>query len=200
MRRPAGLALIVLGGVLLSFAGARYALGAARQDEARRAWDQGEAQAAVEAAREGAFGRAVEGRLTEGAPVARLQIPRLGVDEIVVEGVSDGALNTGPGHYRGSALPGERGNSIISAHRDRHFSGLDGLRVGDTITTQTRHKSHTWVVSSRRIVDRAAPALFRTDEPTLTLTTCWPIRFLGTAPDRLIVTAIPIQTSVKPAG
>jgi hypothetical protein len=69
--------------------------------------------------------------------VARLLIPRLGLDEIVLEGVDDFALNAGPGHLPGSAFPGEAGNSIISAHRDRHFAGLGAIEPGDTVVTES---------------------------------------------------------------
>jgi sortase A len=133
-----------------------------------------------------------------GAPVARLRIPRIGLDAIVLEGVEDSELNAGPGHLPGSALPGEPGNAVISAHRDRHFSRLGELQVGDTITTETG-QSVAWVIVRRRVVGEAAPALFSTPDATLTLTTCWPIRYLGTAPDRLLLTARPITASGGPA-
>src|SRR5207248_7934855 len=121
--------------------------------------------------------------------VDRLIIDRLGVDEIVVEGVDDDELNAGPGHYPGSAFPGDRGNAVISAHRDRHFSHLDAIQVGDTMQTESGSHSTTWIVVGKRVVGKDEAALFPTSEPTLTLTTCWPIRFVGPAPDRLIVTA-----------
>lgn len=124
-----------------------------------------------------------------GTPIARLVIPSIGLDEVVLEGVTDEALNGGPGHLPGSALPGELGNSVISAHRDRHFSKLGEVEIGDTITTVSRQQQVKWVVTGRKVVGREAPALFQTAEATLTLTTCWPIRYLGTAPDRLILTA-----------
>jgi len=94
----------------------------------------------------------------------------------------------------GSALPGHRGNAIISAHRDRHFKRFDELAIGDTIATESDRSRTTWVVVARRIVDKDAPALLRERDATLTLTTCWPIRYLGTAPERLIITAKPVRT------
>jgi sortase A len=129
-----------------------------------------------------------------GTPVARLQIPRIDLDEIVVEGVGDDELNAGPGHLPGSVLPGMKGNAVISAHRDRHFSRLDELRLGDTIRTETGHSSGSWVIVGRRIVEHETPALFVSNETLLTLTTCWPVRFFGSAPDRLILSAKPIAS------
>jgi sortase A len=135
------------------------------------------------------------GRVAVGAPVARLRIPRIRLDEIVVEGVGDDELSAGPGHLPGSALPGMSGNAVISAHRDRHFSRLDELQLGDTIRTETDQSSKAWVVVSRRIVGRDKPALFKANEPLLTLTTCWPVRYFGDAPDRLILSAKPVEAS-----
>jgi sortase A len=128
-----------------------------------------------------------------GAPVARIVAPTIGLDAIVLEGVDDDALNAGPGHLPGSAMPGERGNSVVSAHRDRHFNHIDGLAVGDTLITETGMRQTTWVVVTRRVVDKDSRVLFRASEPTLTLTTCWPMRYLGPAPERLIITARPVR-------
>jgi sortase A len=184
--------LCLAGGLLLSFAGGRYAMGAVAQDDARRAWDAASAHAAVSAANALAL-RDRSGAVVAGAPVARLVIPRIGLDEIVLEGVDDNSMNGGPGHLPGSPLPGETGNSVVSAHRDRHFRRLDALAVGDTILTEAASRSQVWVIVSRRIVDKDAPALFRSKDARLTLTTCWPIRYLGSAPDRLILTAKPVK-------
>jgi sortase A len=190
-RRVAGMTLFVAGGLMFSFAGGKYALGAAAQDDARRHWDEAEARAAVNVARAKAIGDRSHTVLVEGEPVARLVIPKIGLDEIVLEGISDDALNGGPGHFPGSPLPGRPGNAIISAHRDRHFRKLDDLEVGDTLTTEAGSAMARWVIVSKRVVDKDAPALFPSKRQRLTLTTCWPIRYIGSAPDRLIVTAEP---------
>jgi sortase A len=193
VRRRIGQALIVVGTLLLSFAGARYAHGALRQDAARRAWEASQAKSAFDVANASVDVRNLGVPWAIGSPIARLSIPVLGLDEIVIEGVGSEELNAGPGHLPGSVLPGERGNAVISAHRDRHFSTLGALRVGDEITTETRPARRVkWVVIARRVVRSHEPALFATADPTLTLTTCWPIRYVGTAPDRLVITAKPV--------
>lgn len=190
MRRRLGLLLVVLGALGLSAVGATYMQGHLARAEARSAWELLEARGAVATLHAGLdAGVHGPGQLAEGAPVARLRIPRIGLDEIVVEGVGNRELNAGPGHLPGSVLPGSRGNSIISAHRDRHFSSLGDLAVGDTIHTATQQHDATWVVTGRKVVGRRAPVLRSTPDATLTLTTCWPLRYFGTAPDRLIVTA-----------
>ena len=135
---------------------------------------------------------AMSGReIRRGTPVARLLIPSIDLDEIVMEGVGPVELNGGPGHFPGSVLPGEPGNSILSAHRDRHFRRVGELGIGARFRTETRKGAIEWVVTERRIVSRDTPALFDESEATLTLTTCWPIRYFGPAPDRLLIVAKP---------
>ena len=191
-RRFAGLALCGAGVLLLSFVATRLAAGNYRASQARAAWDAADAERQVALARARAGSPIAPAEVVTGAPVARLAIPRIGLDEIIVEGVGDDELNAGPGHLPGSVLPGMNGNAIISAHRDRHFHRLGELQLGDTISTESAQSAGLWVVVSRRVVGSATPALFDTSTPTLTLTTCWPIRYLGTAPDRLIITARPL--------
>ena len=188
MRRLTGALLTAVGALLLIVVVATQATAALSRDRARAEWAAEEARLAAESAR---APRLDESRPTaRGAAVGRLLIPSIGLDEVMVEGVEERQLVAGPGHLPGSALPGEQGNAIVSAHRDRHFRALDELAVGDTIVTQTRHHRVVWRVAERRVVTAAAPVLRRSDSARLTLTTCWPVRFLGPAPDRLIVTAV----------
>jgi LPXTG-site transpeptidase (sortase) family protein len=136
---------------------------------------------------------ATSGReIRRGTPVARLVIPSIDLDEIVTEGVGPVELNGGPGHFPGSVLPGDLGNAIVSAHRDRHFRRVGELTVGTHFRTDTHSRSVEWVVTERRIVSRDTPALFDEPDATLTLTTCWPIRYFGPAPDRLLIIAKPV--------
>jgi sortase A len=186
----------VVGGSLLSYGLARYAAGSLRADAARRIWNEQMASARVEELRRNAF--AFESQAPyplSGAPMARLEIPRIGLDDIVLEGVDDEALNAGPGHLPGSAIPGDSGNAVISAHRDRHFRRMGEVQLGDTIITETRDARIVWVVAARRVVGASTPALFRSATPILTLTTCWPLQLVGSAPDRLLITARAVSTS-----
>lgn len=200
LRRLVGYALFCAGGVTAAFAGGRYAVGAWQRQDARRVWNEAEAQAVVALARRTAtMHEASVTAVVPGAPVARLLIPRLGLDEIVLEGVDDDALNAGPGHLPGSAYPGDPGNSVISAHRDRHFARLGEIRLGDTLVTESGAHRRRWVVVSRRVIGADAPALFHTQDATLTLTTCWPIRLMGTAPERLLVTAKSVASPKTPS-
>jgi sortase A len=194
-RLAAGIALVVAGSALVAWAGNAYARGWLAQERARTLWDQRLAHAEVERGRALA-GAASASEPAEGTPVARLTIRKIDLDDIVLEGVTASALNGGPGHLPGSSLPGVAGNSVISAHRDRHFRRLGELAVGDTIGTQTLTDSVMWRVVSRKVVNREAPAIHREEGEVLTLTTCWPMGYLGGAPDRLILRAVPIGTRV----
>lgn len=195
IRRRVGLALYAGGGLLASFACGRYAVGMVQADHARAMWDEAQARYTVVLAEADYDHRGRAESVATGEPVARLIIPSIGLDEIVLEGVDRDELNAGPGHLPGSAFPGEPGNSIVSAHRDRHFRHLDQLEVGDTIRTESGIHNVTWRIISKRVVTKESPALFSATHATLTLTTCWPIRYLGPAPDRLIITAEPVSRS-----
>jgi sortase A len=159
-------------------------------ENARDAWNSAQSKATAALAPR----RTVVAQIEDGAPVARLTIPSIDLDEIVLEG-SD-ALNAGPGHLSGSVLPGQAGNAIISGERDRHFSHLDAVSAGDTIFTETGLARDAWIVVAKRIVARDDRGVVRTADTTLTLTTSWPIRFVGPAPERLVVTAIRVGRSV----
>ena len=190
-RRAASTALIVCGALLLIGSATSVARGAIARDAARARWVEIEAERAVAGARVSTGGaRWSEAR---GTPVARVTVPRLGLDEVVVEGVGDEELRAGPGHMIGSALPGDSGTSVISAHRDRHFHALGGIARGDTVVTESASGTVVWTVSRIRVVHADDSALEARTTPTLMLTTCWPIRYVGPAPDRLIVEAMPTR-------
>jgi len=133
-----------------------------------------------------------------GNGIAMIRIPRLGKDYryVIVEGVEPRDLRKGPGHYPGSAMPGQIGNFVVSGHRTTYsapFNGLDRLRDGDRILIDTRTAQYVYKVTGRRVVkptavEVTAPVPFRPGaKPTerlITLTTCHP-KF--SAAKRLIV-------------
>ncbi len=139
-------------------------------------------------------------RVPSGAPVVRVIIPAIRLDEVVVEGLSDKDLWAGPGHMPGTVFPGQTGNSVISAHRDRHFHRLDDLRVGDMIETQTPMLSVMWRITQRRVVGKDERVIFESRTPLLTLTTCWPTRYVGPSPDRLLLSAEPVSMRERETG
>ena len=186
MMRVVGMLLITTGLLLTAGVGWRYMQGARARAEARESW--------ARLVSEPAAGASQELRSLPGQPVARVIFPRLGIDEVVLEGVTATELNAAPGHHPRTPLPGRAGNSVISAHRDRHFFPLGRAEVGDTIVTETLGDGQLrWRIVGRRITAADSAFVLPTETPMLTLTTCWPIRHLGPAPDRLILTAEPID-------
>jgi len=124
-------------------------------------------------------------------PFTRLVIPKLGVDAVVVEGVDAASLRRGPGHYPGTALPGERGNVGIAGHRTtwgRWFRNLHQLEPGDIILLVTRTATYWYCVTGKWVTHAYDWSVVEpTPAPALTLTTCEPP---GQAKQRLIVRAV----------
>ena len=110
------------------------------------------------------------------ATIARLIAPAQGADLLVLAGASGRTLAFGPGHHDGSALPGESGNAVISAHRDTHFRFLRDVAVGDTLIVEgATGKRFSFRVRAIDIADERDLRLPRLPpEPTLTLVTCYP--------------------------
>lgn len=129
--------------------------------------------------------------LREGEPLTRIEIPKIGVDTIVVQGTSPSALRAGAGHYPNTPLPGQKGNVAIAGHRTtygRPFNKIDLLRTGDKIILTTPVGRYTYAVSRPpwvtdpwdwSVVDKSKDHL-------LTLTACHP---KGSAKQRLVVRA-----------
>ncbi len=128
--------------------------------------------------------------IEDGDPVARLEIPRIGVDHIVVAGVSKRDLQKGPGHYPDTPLPGQLGNSAIAGHRTTYgqpFYDIDQLEPGDDLIVTTLTGRYVYVVTGQQIVAPSDYEVVATVDPTvanLTLTSCHP-RF--TAQQRIVV-------------
>ncbi len=103
--------------------------------------------------------------LAMGAPVALLEIPRLALREVVVEGTSAKTMMSGPGHRRDTPLPGQVGTSVLAGRRaafGRAFRSIDQLRAGDKITVTTGQGSNSFaVLGVRRAGDPVPPALAR---------------------------------------
>jgi sortase A len=138
----------------------------------------------------------------EGHALARLLIPRIGVDVMVVEGVTLDDLAKGPGHYRETPLPGALGSTAIAGHRtgwSAPFYNLDHVRTGDTVTLVTKAGRYVYRVTGRTIVKPSAVWVLDGNPKSrahysLTLTTCTP-RF--TARDRLVIWADLVRSSAR---
>lgn len=126
----------------------------------------------------------------EGSVVASLAIPRLGLSTVVVEGVADSDLKLAPGHIEGAAEPGESGNIGIAGHRDTFFRPLRSIHKDDVIELTTLHEDDWYRVDFTQVVKPDdVQVLSRTSGDTLTLVTCYPFYYVGSAPNRFIVRA-----------
>ena len=131
-------------------------------------------------------------RLGSPMPLAVLEIPRLGLRVAVLEGTDEVTLNRGLGHIGGTPLPGQGGNVGISGHRDGFFRCLKDIRVGDRIRLVLPAEAEVYeVVGTRVVAPTEVSVLAPTPGPTLTLVTCYPFYYVGSAPERFIVTAGP---------
>ncbi len=125
-----------------------------------------------------------------GERLARLVIPRLNIKAVVVEGVGDEELRLAVGHVPGTGLPGREGNIALAAHRDTFFRGLGKLQAGDVIRLTTLTGDHEYEVEWTKVV--APKDVWVMDDvggQVLTLITCFPFHYVGSAPDRYIVRA-----------
>ena len=122
--------------------------------------------------------------------ISRLEIPSLDLSVMVLEGADEPDLLLGVGRVPGTALPGEEGNVALAGHRDTFFRRLRKIQKNDNITLTTVQGTYRYQVESTRIT---APddvkVLKPVGGPILTLITCYPFDYLGSAPERFVVRA-----------
>jgi len=125
-----------------------------------------------------------------GSVFGLVEIPTLHLAAVVFEGSSDDVLDRGVGHLIESGALAGIGNVVLAGHRDTFFRPLRDIRIGDRIKVKTVSAQRTYLVESTKIVTPDdVGVLDRTREPVLTLITCYPFRYVGSAPDRFIVRA-----------
>ena len=125
-----------------------------------------------------------------GDVIGSLWIPRLKRTIDIVEGTGTKELKKGVGHYVGSVLPGVSDNSVLAGHRDSVFRNLGDVKLGDLMTVRTDYGVFVYEVHKIRIVKADdKTVIVPTADAVLTLSTCYPFRFVGNAPKRYIVQA-----------
>ncbi|MCB1561288.1 MAG: class GN sortase [Xanthomonadales bacterium] len=125
-------------------------------------------------------------------PVARLSVPRLAVDQIVLAGDAGRVLAFGPGWAEASATPGSHGHSVISGHRDNHFAFLRLINEGDRVLVETAEGQRAYRVTAQQVVDSRKQRIALDGGDTMTLVTCWPFDSITAGgPKRYVVTAVP---------
>jgi sortase A len=130
--------------------------------------------------------------------LGRLRIPRLHVAAMVREGADSGTLRTAIGHIPGTALPGRAGNVGLAGHRDTFFRALRNIEKDDTIDFETDSGTYRYAVQSTKIVSpRDVSVLAAAGGRTLTLVTCYPFYYVGSAPKRFIVRAVQVTPAAS---
>jgi sortase A len=136
----------------------------------------------------------------EGDLVGRLEIPRVRLSVMVVEGDDDETLQIAAGHLPDTPWPWQIGNSAIAGHRDTFFRPLKNVRVHDAIRLVTLQGTLDYTVTSTRIVDADdLSVLDASRSSVLTLVTCYPFGLVGSAPQRFVVRGVRVKPAV-PAG
>ncbi len=174
--------LLGFGGWQLGAAGYIHAKAWLAQELLSRAWADTLAGTVAESAGDDGADGGAGGELhkpwpwADTGPVARLRVPDLGVDQIVLAGASGRTLAFGPGHLDQTAAPGAAGHSVISGHRDTHFAFLRDLTPAMKLQVQRSDGGwRSYQVRGSEVIDsRRARLSLAVDRPALTLVTCWP--------------------------
>src|SRR5215813_541181 len=185
-KRKMSVILIFVGAILLAYVGSEYASMYNEQRSLHQQWAEQQSSA---------VGSAPE-PVSSHDGLTRVSIPKIDLDVIVVEGTSHKALRLGPGHLKGTPVPGETGNSVISAHRDTFFRNIYELQNGDEIKVRRDGHTYTFQVTGKKIVPpNDLSVIKKTSETRLTLITCYPIYYVGPAPKRLVVFSKLVDTA-----
>jgi len=129
-----------------------------------------------------------------------LEIPKIGLTAPVEQGTDDPVLNVAVGHITGSVWPGDNGNAVLEAHDVSYFVNLAQLSAADVVRYVTPCITYAFTVQSHAVVREGTP-VYNTNNPTMTLVTCWPTNALWFTPDRYLVSATLVSSSItKPAG
>lgn len=197
-----GIVLFVVGAALFVGSGLLYWQGISAVEERTGRSDTGEefSSSGLEDLRlgesrvagEGERGESVEveAKVAVGEEIGEVYFPVLKVGMPVFHGVSEDELVKGVGHVPGSRFPGEGGNIVLSGHRDTVFRRLGELKVGDKVVLGFEGREYIYKVAKVRVVDKEDTSVVvpRARE-VLTITTCYPFRFIGSAPERYVVEA-----------
>ena len=131
--------------------------------------------------------------------IGRIEIPRLLLSVVVVEGVDKTTLRRAVGHIPGTAMPGEAGNVGLAGHRDTFFRPLKDSKIKDQIQFSTLKGNFKYEVQSLRVVEpNNVGVLASSGENMLTMVTCYPFYYVGPAPKRWIVRARQVSPQTAP--
>lgn len=133
-----------------------------------------------------------------GDLMGELYIPKIEATLPIYHGTDEDELEKGVGHYAGSVLPGEKDNSVLSGHRDTIFRDLGEVGQGDLLIAKTEAGTFTYKVRKVRIVDADdRTVIVPKPKATLTVTTCYPFSYIGSAPERYVLVADLLKTKMN---
>ena len=141
-----------------------------------------------------------EPALKAGTRIGVLEIPRLKYSEVVAEGDSPVTLKKAIGHLSDTPLPWQSGNAVLAGHRDTHFRALKQIAIGDRLRLRTERGVFEYRVDDKLIVTPTDLSVLGGKDGRLTLVTCYPFTYVGTAPQRFVVTAIKTETGQRVEG
>jgi sortase A len=125
-----------------------------------------------------------------GGALGRIEVARIGLAALILEGTDGRTLRRAVGHIAGTSLPGQQGNVAIAGHRDTFFRALRNIHNDDEITLTTLDGTYRYLVDSTQVVaPEDTQVLDDSGDTILTLVTCYPFYFVGPAPKRFIVRA-----------
>ncbi|MBU5348718.1 class D sortase [Paenibacillus lautus] len=128
--------------------------------------------------------------------IGMLQIPKLEAELPIIEGTDEEMLERGVGHYSGTAFPMDNEQILLSGHRDTVFRDFDKLSVGDHFIVKLPYGTFEYEIKSTDIVDKDDTSVIRSmGTEALVVSTCYPFRFVGNAPERYIFYAYPVGDS-----
>lgn len=197
MQRLISIVVMMLGLILIGVAVYQLAWSKLEQAEAlgeakRLVNQQSVTPIGVDEAKPGLNGEKDKVRSYEvGQVIGILAIPRLDRELPIVEGVDEDDLARGVGHHRATALPGQGDQILLSGHRDTVFRRLGELKKGDQLIIEMPEGTFSYVIYQMEIVDAEDRSVIRSTAPDeiLTLSTCYPFHFVGSAPERYIIYA-----------
>lgn len=139
-----------------------------------------------------------EQRPETGVQFGELYIPKLDATLPIFEGTEEDELDLGVGHFADSVLPGERDNCVLAGHRDTVFRRLGEVGEGDSLIVRTSVGEFEYVVNKVRIVDlEDRTVIVPKPKATLTVSTCYPFEYIGSAPQRYILVAYLASSTLK---
>ena len=181
MKRYIPLALVLLGGLLVSKSVYYYGKGALANVLLTRAWE-----------------KSIETKSHHNPwswadmhPVGKIVIESVGLSSVVLNTISGEALAFGPGHLSSTPGPGRPGNIVLAGHRDGHFRKLKDVKKGDLIKLESQFAAQYYTVTE--ITPTVGDDIYWVDETAtdcITLITCYPFNYAGQADDRFIVRGV----------